>query len=67
MYNIEVPEIIPAIKTLCHLQVFQIYTINFFLSFIFYYFHTTCKDQYKHKLLYIALVRKAFTCLNNHS
>ena len=39
----------------------------FFLSFIFYYFHTTCNDQYKHKLLYIALVRKAFTCLNNHS
>ena len=36
-------------------------------TFFFYYFHTTCKDQYKHKLLHMTLLRKAFTYLNRHS
>ena len=30
--------------------------LDSFIIYFFYYFHTTCKDQYKHKILNIILV-----------
>ena len=38
----------------------------FFLSFIFLLFPHNVQRSIQTQLLYITLVRKAFTCLNNH-